>query len=179
MTLAPRVQVYTQLSCNAIYGHDVYDHTNTTDGRIEQLSHIPFYSSLDPTGPHIDNQLLHSLESNYPVFQTFSNSSNTEDNDDDDEPDPRAVPSRRCLTDAAVQAGAARIQTIMTTTMGALSALSTGWWGHFGERHGRLKVLAASTFGLFLTLVTRFNSSFLFGNCQRADMFYLSLTNFI
>ena len=84
MTLAPRVQVYTQLPCNAIYGHDVSDHTTTTDGRIEQLSHIPFYSSLDPTGPHIDNQLLHSLESNYPVFQTFSNSSNTEDNDDDD-----------------------------------------------------------------------------------------------
>lgn len=158
--MAPRVQVYTQLSCNALYGHDVYDHTNTTDGQIDQLSHIPLYSSLDPTGPHIDNRVLQSLDSDSPLFfssttphLSFTNSSESND-DTDDEPDPRAVPSRRCLTDPAVQAGAARIQTIMTTTMGALSALSTGWWGHFGERHGRLKVLAASTLGLFLTLVT-------------------------
>lgn len=40
---------------------------------------------------------------------------------------------------------------IMTTTMGLLSALTTGWWGHFGERFGRTKVLAGSTLGLFLT----------------------------
>ncbi|KAG6817670.1 hypothetical protein H0H87_005428 [Tephrocybe sp. NHM501043] len=38
--------------------------------------------------------------------------------------------------------------------MGLLSALTTGWWGHFGERHGRTKVLAIVTFGLFLTDLT-------------------------
>ena len=60
------------------------------------------------------------------------------------------------------------MQTIMMTTMGFLSALTTGkpgnlsiqssclisfegWWGHFGERHGRTKVLALSLFGMLLT----------------------------
>lgn len=178
MTLAPRVQVYTQLSCNALYGHDVYDHTNTTDGQLDQLSHIPLYSSLDPSGPHIDNHLLHSLDTSsslllVPPTLSFSNSSESDDDNDNDEPDPRAIPSRRCLTDPAVQAGAARIQTIMTTTMGALSALSTGWWGHFGERHGRLKVLAASTLGLFLTLVI-YSNTFEVANVSDKS---ISLTN--
>jgi MFS family permease len=40
---------------------------------------------------------------------------------------------------------------VMTTTMGLLSVLTTGWWGHFGERYGRVKVLALSTLGLVLT----------------------------
>ncbi|PCH42581.1 MFS general substrate transporter [Wolfiporia cocos MD-104 SS10] len=72
--------------------------------------------------------------------------------DDDDEPDPRTLPSKRCLQDPAVQSGAARLQTIMTFTMGVLSALTTGWWGHFGEMHGRTRVLSAATLGLFLTI---------------------------
>lgn len=47
---------------------------------------------------------------------------------------------------------AARIQTTYSITMGSLSALTTGWWGHFGERYGRTKVLALATFGWFLTV---------------------------
>jgi hypothetical protein len=61
------------------------------------------------------------------------------------------------LGNPAVQAGAARLQAMMTTTMGFLSALTTGWWGRFGERHGRTKVLAGATFGLFLTCVRQHN----------------------
>jgi hypothetical protein len=64
------------------------------------------------------------------------------------------------LGNPAVQAGAARLQATMTTTMGFLSALTTGWWGHFGERNGRTKVLAGATFGLFLTYVSHHNAHF-------------------
>ena len=71
--------------------------------------------------------------------------------DNGDESDPRMTPTKRCLTDPTVQRGAARIQTSVTTVMGALSALTTGWWGHFGEQYGRMRVLAAATLGLFLT----------------------------
>ncbi|KAF9031012.1 MFS general substrate transporter [Hymenopellis radicata] len=78
-----------------------------------------------------------------PVYLTFE--------DNDEEEDPRRLPSNQCMSDSAVQAGAARLQTIMTTTMGLLSALTTGWWGHFGERHGRTKVMAIATLGLVLT----------------------------
>ncbi|KAJ3476132.1 hypothetical protein NLI96_g11375 [Meripilus lineatus] len=129
MTLAPRVQVFTQLSCNAIYGHDVYNHTNS-----------PFFPD------HINTDSL-VLQNPHSPYKSVS------DDDDDNETDPRSLPSTRCLSDPAVQAGAAKIQTIMTTIMGTLSALTTAWWGHFGQRYGRMRVLAISTLGLFLTSV--------------------------
>lgn len=149
MTLAPRVQVFTQLSCNAVYGHDVYDHTNHSSAALSIP--VPFNATVGrdtPTfniySPLIDEQGTQAISLHF----THSSSS-----DDDDEPDPRTAPSKRCLSDPKVQAGAARIQTIMTTTMGLLSAFTTGWWGHFGEQYGRTRVLAASTLGLFLTYV--------------------------
>lgn len=122
MTTAPRVEVYTQLACNAIHGRPIdYNHTTS----------IP-----DVLSP-----------SNFTFILSAP--------DDETEPDdPMHLPSKRCLADPQVQAGAARLQTIMTTTMGTLSALTTGWWGHFGERHGRLRVLIASSLGLFLTDLT-------------------------
>ena len=147
MTLGPRVEVFTQLSCNAIYGHHNYNHTS--DDTISILSpiysHAPAHvvassSSQDGFSAALPHQLGY-----HPV--TFD----IQTPDDDDEPDPRSLPSPRCLKDAAVQKGAARLQTIMTFTAGVLSALTTGWWGHFGEMHGRTKVLSAATLGLFLT----------------------------
>lgn len=115
MTLAPRVQVFTQLSCNQLYHHEshtlplVYSHPNIYADTASSY-HLLSFDALTPTG-------------------------NT------------------CSSDPAVQSRAARLQTIMMTTMGIMSALTTGWWGHFGERHGRTRVLAASTFGLLLTSV--------------------------
>lgn len=40
---------------------------------------------------------------------------------------------------------------VVTTTAGLLSALSTGWWGQFGDYYGRTKVLAAAQFGVIFT----------------------------
>lgn len=148
MTLAPRVQVYTQLSCNAVYGHDVYDHTSDNHTLVSSSLYSAsahFYSALDPAGP----ALLQA--STLPLFESGSYVTFSSDQDDDEEPDPRRTPSKRCLSDPKVTAGAAKIQTLMVITMGGLSALTTGWWGHYGEQYGRTRVLAASTLGLFLT----------------------------
>lgn len=163
MTLAPRVQVFTQLSCNAIYAPDVYDHTaspvNASAFPSAHFAHIPLYASLDPFGPQLDRRLIESssfvsyndASGDYTSLPyspiAYSTSGATVDRNDD----PRSTPSSPCLSDPRVQSGAARIQTIMTTTMGTLSALTTGWWGHFGEQHGRNRVLAVATVGLFLT----------------------------
>ena len=144
MTLAPRVQVYTQLSCNAVYGHDVYNHTLTLTAPADTLSPL----AINGFPPRALQQSVYSPDSASP-----SSAMVTFQDDDDDEPDPRSAPSERCLKDPAVQAGAARIQMMMTVTMGTLSALTTGWWGTFGDTHGRTRVLAISTFGLFLTFV--------------------------
>lgn len=151
MTIAPRIEVFTQLSCNRLHGHDRYNHTQSLiyDPTVAAQGATSFYLSLDPLGPP-----LHPHHANRTPYYnlTFANNGS-----DDEEEDPRRLPSSRCLSDPAVQAGAARIQTIMTTTMGLLSALTTGWWGRFGERHGRTKVLAISTLGLFLTYVSSWN----------------------
>jgi hypothetical protein len=142
MTLASRVEVFTELSCHSLHEH--YNHTRMLP------SHTPFNSShhvADPVEPHLIS--VH-LASSLDIYTT--------NGDVDEDEDPRVIPGKKCVSDPAVQAGAARLQTIMTTTMGALSALTTGWWGQFGERHGRIRVLAISTFGLFLTYVSYFAS---------------------
>ncbi|KAG2354529.1 major facilitator superfamily domain-containing protein [Suillus spraguei] len=140
MTLASRVEVFTQLSCHSLYEH--YNHTRMVPGHHD----TPFNSShyvVAPVEPHLISVHL--------VPSPIHTSGKIQNGDDED---PRVIPSKKCISDPAVQAGAARLQTMMTTTMGALSALTTGWWGQFGERHGRIRVLAISTFGLFLTDLT-------------------------
>ncbi|KIY64181.1 hypothetical protein CYLTODRAFT_358854 [Cylindrobasidium torrendii FP15055 ss-10] len=126
MTAAPRIEVFTQLACAQIHPHP-YNHTVSATS-ADSLS---FHGA--PSAPNLP-PLWISLE--------------------EGEEDPRHLPSRQCMNDPAVQGYAARLQTTMITTMGLLSVLSTGWWGHFGERFGRTKVLAIATLGLFLTDMT-------------------------
>lgn len=138
MTVAPRVEVLTHLACGSLNSHPNGLSTSPLDQYSSHLNN-PYsspYFSVDPAGPH---RIIHFA----------GNTSNDEGEDDD----PRHLPSEHCSSDPAVQAGAARIQTILTITSGVLSALTTGWWGHFGERHGRTRVLALTTLGLLLTSV--------------------------
>jgi hypothetical protein len=150
--MAPRLEIFTQLACNNLYGHHQWNHTQHATSNLS--SDIALYASIDPLGPHLNPSSLFPD----PGTNTFllnvndqSQVNSADDTDTDDTEDPRRIPSPQCVSDPEVQAGAARLQTIMTTTMGLLSVLTTGWWGRFGERHGRTSVLALSTLGLFLT----------------------------
>ena len=135
--------MYTQLSCNAAQ-HTHYNHTAIIPSNSSHNPSGPFYHTLDPLGYALAQQ------SNYSYDNIISF-----DNQDQEEGDPRRLPSNRCLSDPVVQASAARLSAIMTITMGGLSALTTGWWGKFGERHGRTRVLATATLGLFLACVQK------------------------
>ncbi|KAF8134935.1 major facilitator superfamily domain-containing protein [Boletus edulis] len=139
MTLASRVEVFTELSCRQL--HNSYNHTSTPDVRGNATS---VYHQVD-TGPSFPPLYLLSVP---PPARSLGESKGDGVSEGDD---PRVIPGKKCVSDPAVQADAARLQTIMTTIMGTLSALTTGWWGHFGERYGRTRVLAISTLGLFLT----------------------------
>lgn len=143
MTTAPRVEVFTQLACSRLHPHP-FNHTLVEVSSVSSDHLISISSSVDPLGPNLSPSYLTQ------VTHFDYNANGTSDDTDDD---PRDLPSPQCLSDPAVQAAAARLQTIMVTTMGLLSALTTGWWGHFGERHGRTKVLAIATSGLFFTRV--------------------------
>lgn len=151
--MAPRVEVFTQLACASTHHHTQRTYNHTLDNASLNLldSHtLSLYYTLDPLGPHLPEHL------SIPTISTSTeHTSPVEPPDDEPDPDddPRKLPSPQCIRDPQVQKEAARIQTILTTTMGLLSAFSTGWWGHFSERHGRTRVLAMATLGLFLTYV--------------------------
>lgn len=152
MTLAPRLEVFTQISCNTLYGHHKWNHTQSPSPSLYSSSHIsnvPLHASIDPLGPHFYPYIL--PERGVTFIQHLNDQLEVNVGRDEDTDSEVARRAARCLSDPAVQAGAARLQTIMTTTMGLLSALTTGWWGHFGERHGRTRVLALSTLGLFIS----------------------------
>ncbi|KAL4062750.1 major facilitator superfamily domain-containing protein [Scleroderma yunnanense] len=142
MTLASRVEVLTELSCNNL--HDSYNHTTIV---------------LDITSPRTLSEGLHSSSAlaqdsthlYFPPLLPVSFLKESQGDGVSEGDDPRVIPGKKCVSDPAVQARAAGLQTIMTTTMGVLSALTTGWWGHFGERYGRTRTLAVSTFGLVVT----------------------------
>lgn len=172
MTLAPRVEVYTQLSCYALHGRHEYNTTVLPEFHIESIewdrsSAISLYAAVDPLGPYLFTNPVHrSNNSSLPPIHdpikvpslprqkppSRSKASPHRHGDDDaKDPDPRRLTTARCLADPAVQANAAKLQAIITTTMGLLSAFTTGWWGRFGERYGRTKVLAIATFGLMWT----------------------------
>jgi hypothetical protein len=150
MTLAPRVEVYTQLSCAKLHLDHPFNHTiislRPPSHTIQSTQNFPI---IDPNGPSLSPSFYIAQATPSQPYNFSVN--NFDDDDNEEEEDPRNVPSSRCLSDTAVNAGAARLQTIMTTTMGTLSAFTTGWWGHFSERHGRKIVLAIATFGLFTT----------------------------
>lgn len=118
MTLAPRVQVYTQLACQSVYHHSPLSLSvpATTPLFISPLSPLPTSHvavSVPVVPPHQDP----------------------------------------CKSDPAVQARAASFQMLYMLIMDISSALSASSWGHFGERRGRLRVLALSSIGLVFTLV--------------------------
>lgn len=142
MTLAPRVEVFTELSCRQF--HD-YNHT-----AIPAVRGTHAFIPLVDANPGSSPSYLLSIPQ---IVQSLEEDEGDGVSEGDD---PRVIPGKKCISDPAVQAGAAKLQTIMTTTMGALSALTVGWWGRFGERHGRTRVLAISTLGLFLTYVRSF-----------------------
>ncbi|KAI9510741.1 MFS general substrate transporter [Russula earlei] len=132
MTLAPRVQVYTQLSCNALHRRQHHGLSGDTLPSNPSLSSILIQEQIDPP----------------PILVYFPYAIKSSDHDSEG---PRQILSQDCLSDPTVQADAARLQATMATITGILTLCSTTWWGHYGQKHGRTKVLATSTLGLLTT----------------------------
>lgn len=126
MTVAPRIDVYTQLACDESEFKHSARHNHGIDIHSSVL--IPLSNETNTT----------SIPSSAPAYTNIHEQSHN---------------ARSCSTSppSAIQARAARLQTTMTTTVGLLSALTTAWWGQFGERHGRMWVLAIASVGLLVT----------------------------
>ncbi|KAJ7219467.1 major facilitator superfamily domain-containing protein [Mycena pura] len=60
-------------------------------------------------------------------------------------------PVSACASDPVVQAAVAKLNTgafAITTSMGVLGCLTTGWWGSFSDRYGRTRILGLTILGL-------------------------------
>ena len=94
MTLAPRVEVFTELACERL--RPIY--FNHTAMEQHSTSATPFYFMYLIPRPLVDD--------NEPIPEV-----------EDDLPELGSLPSKKCIQDRQVQAGAARIQTGQYTTI--------------------------------------------------------------
>jgi hypothetical protein len=130
MTVAPRIDIYTQLAC----AESEFEHSSRSSHGVNIHSLIPMLI------PENTTSITSSASASTPAYTYIHEQS-------------QAHNARSCSTSppSAIQARAARLQTTMTTTVGLLSALTTAWWGQFGERHGRMSVLAIASIGSLIT----------------------------
>ncbi|KAG9107233.1 hypothetical protein FRC07_008666 [Ceratobasidium sp. 392] len=140
MTLAPRVEVFTRIACDGlrIEPHTqvaVFPGDKAMDFSIQTpLPHLAFHTLAIPAEPVHLGAAAHTRHGNHTVISL-----------------PRPLSADECRADPAVQRGAAKLQTLMLTLTGALSALFSGFWGQFGDRHGRSSVIALSLFAMLAT----------------------------
>ncbi|KAF8520258.1 MFS general substrate transporter [Hysterangium stoloniferum] len=169
MTLAPRTEVFVQLACENLW----IDRHHSSHRHIDTISHLSSsrYPFGNTTASHFTlyTDIDSPVPSFLPVVLLGPTSPSTQVLDNVDDLPPVGDTPIDCTVDPAVQAGAAEMQTgafgrffviidkqlssalVMITIMGILSALTTGWWGQFGDRHGRTKVLGAAVTGLLFT----------------------------
>ncbi|KAF8520540.1 major facilitator superfamily domain-containing protein [Gautieria morchelliformis] len=151
MTLAPRTEVFIEIACEDLWmsrhHHTRHQHTHASLHTNFSSTHFPMYSDIEgPIPLSLDNLLIMPI----PSVELRPPRSRSTSEDDSQMEDDTPI---NCLAEPSVQAGAAKLQTIMTTTMGLLSAITTGWWGQFGDRHGRTRVITCAVSGLLFTRV--------------------------
>ncbi|KZT56416.1 MFS general substrate transporter [Calocera cornea HHB12733] len=146
MTMAPKVEVYNKLVCR---------------------EHRPEYSSHDPPilmPGHPQEELVHTgpgpVVPGHPgEAQDSVELLNYVQEAYRWRPDPPASaykggvksPSALCRADPVVQAEVAKISTAMTTLMGLLAVLTTGYWSSKSDVWGRTRILAISIAGVLVT----------------------------
>ncbi|KIJ51095.1 hypothetical protein M422DRAFT_44287 [Sphaerobolus stellatus SS14] len=136
MGLAPRTEVFVQLACESLWNSR--HHTSSSQFHPVLAYHNVTSSYLDkstlPLLLHESSDIFH-----FPPVNVLPIENNSKEK------------PINCETDNEVQSIAARMSSFMATTVGILSALTTGWWGQFGDRHGRTKVLGAGIAGMLFT----------------------------
>ncbi|KIK57642.1 hypothetical protein GYMLUDRAFT_45806 [Collybiopsis luxurians FD-317 M1] len=141
-TLAPKVEIYTDLACTQHMPEIAGNHTRSSMESSPILPSVP------------DINMFHHLHEDTEALSQAIDITTRE-------------PSNTCKSDPVVQAAVAKLAAVMTTSMGILSCLTTGWWSSFSDRHGRTTTLGISVVGLLLTdanfILVYFYSQFLPG----------------
>ncbi|KAF8212040.1 major facilitator superfamily domain-containing protein [Mycena galopus ATCC 62051] len=141
-TLAPKVEIYTLLACS-VHKPEIFRDRHFIPG---------FLGSSFQSSPE-------SIETTFPP--SFDIAINNSSSTFVAEPN---YPTKECASDPVVLAAVAKLTATLTTSMGVLGCLTTGWWGAFSDRYGRSRILGLTIFGL---LVNDLNFIFVTKNFQR------------
>ncbi|KAF7363597.1 MFS domain-containing protein [Mycena sanguinolenta] len=138
-TLAPKVEIYTLLACS-VHKPEIF--------KDRHFLPAPSFQSSAET-----------IKTTFPL--SFDIATNTSS--------PAVIPladypTQECNSDPVVRAAVAKLTATLTTSMGVLGMLTTGWWGAFSDRAGRTRVLGLTVFGL---LLNDMNFIFVTKNFQR------------
>ncbi|KAJ7228026.1 major facilitator superfamily domain-containing protein [Mycena haematopus] len=124
-TLAPKIEIYTLLACS-VHKPEIFRDRHFLPASYFQ----PSAETIETTFP--------------PSFDTAINSSSSVVVSTAD------YPTKECASDPVVLAAVARLAATLTTSMGVLGVLTTGWWGALSDRYGRARVLSLTVFGLLI-----------------------------
>ncbi|KAL0946702.1 hypothetical protein HGRIS_012889 [Hohenbuehelia grisea] len=133
MTIAPRIEIYTLLACSV---------------------HKPEVFEIAPIGanlPYIIPHKLDPLSNSNPTDSFLSSASWPNDTVRVQAGHGYDDTYKLCAKDPVVQAAVAQLSTALTTTLGVLSCLTTGWWGNFSDRWGRTRLMGIAVMGVLFT----------------------------
>ncbi|CAE6461292.1 unnamed protein product [Rhizoctonia solani] len=164
MTLAPRVEVFTQIAC---------DQLRIEPDRAYTPASLRNYSVYDGFSIGLDMQSPLWVIASQPSLPGRMHLATVTHVGNDNGGIPASLPisSDACRVDPAVQQGAAKLQTLILTLAGALSAVTSGFWGQFGDKHGRTGVIAITIFAMLAS-----DCIFLLAASQSANPTYSFLT---
>ncbi|KAG5636197.1 hypothetical protein H0H81_008867 [Sphagnurus paluster] len=145
-TIAPRIEIYTMLACR-VHKPDIFRQT------LPSLGGMFDFPGTSPILPPM-----------IPANTTFNDNFGISSSDMKNGGSTPDKPNNACASDPTVQAAVAKLNAVITTSMGILSCLTTGWWGSFSDRHGRKRLLGISVIGV---LATDLNFIFVSRNFQR------------
>ncbi|KAJ1308003.1 hypothetical protein OPQ81_002076 [Rhizoctonia solani] len=166
MTLAPRVEVFTQIACDELriepdraYAPEdaLRNYSSTNHGFSTGLDMQSPLMVVVPSHPRLPGQLHLATVTRVRNSHAIPTSA--------------PISSDECRIDPVVQQGAAKLQTLIMTLAGVLSAVTSGFWGQFGDKHGRTGVMALSIFAMLMS-----DCIFLLAASQSANPTYSFLT---
>ncbi|KAK7020467.1 MFS domain-containing protein [Favolaschia claudopus] len=129
-TLAPKIEIYNLLACS-VHKPEIFRHRHF----LPSFNAPSEPSELDETTypPSFDI----ALNTNSSIFSLMSD-----------------LPTKECSSDPTVIAAVAKLTATLTTSMGVLGCLTTGFWGAFSDRYGRSRILALTVFGVLVNDLT-------------------------
>ncbi|KAF8583728.1 MFS general substrate transporter [Ramaria rubella] len=138
MTMAPRIEVYTQIACDDIHP------SLTSPPPLSPNASLSFPLTLSDF--HLASPLM--FDSTIPPTLLYTPQSIEMVHRDEKDNFHVATPSDDCLRDPAVQSRAAGIQATLGTIVGVLSIITAGYWGQISDAFGRKTVLSLILFGM-------------------------------